>query len=172
MNFFAIINDRDIKHKEKTELLCQWILEHPEQLNDLIDFAMASKAHAKATCIEAIDYATADNPGLASFDCLTFVTQNLSDISPRVKWESARVIGNIAYLYPTYLGEAIRKLLVNSKHECTVVRWSAAYALGEIIKLNTRHNGTLIPAIETISASEVKLSIKRTYLRALKKVKK
>jgi hypothetical protein len=172
MNFLAIINDRGFKHKEKTELLCQWILDHPEQLNDLIDFAMASKAHAKATCIEAIDYATSENPGLASLDCLTFVTQNLSDISPRVKWESARVIGNIAYLYPTYLGEAIRKLLVNSKHEGTVVRWSAAFALGEIIKLNTKHNATLVPAIETTIEGEAKNSIKRTYLRALKKIKK
>jgi hypothetical protein len=172
MNFLVIINDRGIKTREKAEILCQWILEHPEQINDLIDLAISSKAHAKATCIEAIDYATAENPELASLDCLTFVTQNLSDISSRVKWESARVVGNIAHLYPTYLGEAIRRLLINSKHDETMVRWSTAFALGEIVKLNTRHNTTLIPAIKTILENEAKNSIRKTYLMALKKVLK
>jgi hypothetical protein len=172
MNFLAIINDRGIKTREKAEILCRWILDHPNQLNDLIDLAISSKSHTKATCIEAIDYATAENPGIASLDCLTFVTQNLSDISPRVKWESARVIGNIAHLYPTYLGETVRKLLINSKLDGTMVKWSTAFALGEIVKLNTRHNATLIPAIEAILENENKNSIRRTYLMALKKVRK
>jgi hypothetical protein len=172
MNFLTIINDRGTKLREKTETLCKWILEHPEQVQDLIDFATASKSYAKATCIEAIDYATAENPEIATIECLTFVTQNLSDNSPRVKWESARVIGNIAHLYPAYLGETVRKLLINSTFDGTMVRWSTAFALGEIIKLNTKLNTTLVPAIEAIVEREIKSSIRRTYLMALKRVKK
>jgi len=50
------------------------------------------------------------------------------------------------------------------------VRWSAAFALGEIVKLKTRYNKTLVPAIEAICNSEEKNSIKKIYLDAVKKL--
>ncbi len=172
MNFLELINDRGIKPIEKNEILSKWILDNPSDLNQLLDFAAASKDAAKATCIEAIEYATKSNPEGASLDCLTFVSQTLAEKTPRVKWESARVVGNIAHLYPENLTEAIKNLLINSEHSGTVVRWSAAYALGEIVKMNTVHNKELIPTIEAICLREEKNSIKKIYLNGVNKARK
>jgi hypothetical protein len=92
--------------------------------------------------------------------------------APRIKWESAKVIGNTANLFITKLDTPIKNLLVNTEHEGTVVRWSAAFALGEILKLKTKHNKQLLPAIEAICKREEKNSIKKIYLDAMKKIAK
>jgi hypothetical protein len=92
------------------------------------------------------------------------------DKAPRVKWESAKVIGNIAYLYPDKLDKAIGNLLTNSEFSGTVVRWSAAFALGEIVKLKTKRNKDLIPAVEAIIRRDDDNAIKKIYQAALKKL--
>jgi len=137
----------------------------------LINLAKAAKDPDKATCIEAMEFATQTNPAIATEDCLNFVSTTLAEKAPRVKWESARVVGNIAPLFPDKLDEAINNLLINSEHTGTVVRWSAAFALGEILKLKTKHNEDLMPAFEAICNREEKNSIKKIYLAEIKKSK-
>jgi HEAT repeat protein len=117
--------------------------------------------------VEAIEFATKAKPEIATPECLKFVTETLLDKAPRVKWESARVIGNIAHLYPAKLDKAIANLLTNSEFPGTVVRWSAAYALGEIVKLGTKRNKDLIPAVEAIIRRESDNAIRKIYLAAL-----
>ncbi|HYG16711.1 MAG TPA: hypothetical protein VEC12_13225, partial [Bacteroidia bacterium] len=134
-------------------------------------YAQTAKDALKATCIEALEYATKQNSGIAGKDVLAFATASLGSKAPRVKWESAKVIGNIAHLFPKNLDEPIRKLLDNTTDTGTVVRWSAAFALGEIIKLKTLHNKQLIPAVENISIQEEKHSIKKIYQAALKLIR-
>jgi len=172
MDFKELLNNKDIKPKEKTEMLSKWVSDNPKKVNDLIAFAQTSKDPIKATCIEALEFATKTNPDIASSSWLDFVSKTLTDKAPRIKWESARVVGNIAHLYPKQLDEAIRNLLINSEHTGTVVRWSAAFALGQIIKMKTPRNKDLIPAIENICNREEKNSIKKIYLEALKRIKK
>ncbi|MFZ4523169.1 MAG: HEAT repeat domain-containing protein [Bacteroidales bacterium] len=171
MEFQNLFNDKYLKPKEKTEILSNWLLTNAGNLNDLIDFAQKSKDSIKATCMEAIEFATKSKPEIATPQCLDFASKALSEKAPRIKWESARVIGNIAYLYPEKLDEAINNLIVNSEHPGTVVRWSAAYALSQIMKIQTSHKEELIPVIESIGNREEKNSIKKIYLDALKKVK-
>ena len=171
MDFQELFNDKSKKPKEKTEVLSKWMMANPKKLNNLIDFALTSKDPVKATCIEAIEFATKSKPEIASINCLNFVSQTLTEKAPRVKWESAKVVGNIAHLYPGKLDETIKNLLVNTEHDGTVVRWSAAFALGQIIKIKTTRNKNLIPAIESICGREKKNSIKKIYLEALKKAK-
>jgi hypothetical protein len=171
MDFQKLLSDKSVKPKEKTEKLCKWVSSNPGELNTLIGFAKTAKDPEKATCIEAIEYATKADPKVATADCLKFVTGTLTEKAPRVKWESAKVIGNIAHLFPAKLDEAIKNLLINSEHTGTVVRWSAAFALGEIIKLKTKLNKDLVPAAEAICKREEKNSIKKFYVEALKKVK-
>ena len=137
---------------------------------DVIKTAKTSKASDKGTCIEAIEFATKAKPELASLECLKFVTGTLLDNAPRVRWESAKVIGNIAHLYPTKLDKAIGNLLPNSEFPGTVVRWSAAFALGEIVKLRTKWNKELIPAVEAIIRRDPDNAIKKIYQAALKAV--
>lgn len=172
MTISELISNKAIKPKEKTETLSNWILTEEISTNDLIAFASKAKDPAKATCIEALEYATKENPGVADIETFRFASESLTSKAPRVKWESARVIGNTAHLFSAELDTAITNLLVNSEHEGTVVRWSAAFALGEILKLKTSHNKELLPAIEAIVAREEKNSIKKIYIAAMKKASK
>ena len=171
MDLQELLNDKGIKSKVKTETINNWLLSEELSVDELIDFARSSKDPIKATCIESIQIATKSNPEIATLNCLDFISKTLTEKAPRVKWESAEVIGNIAYLYTDKLDEAIKNLLVNSEHEGTVVRWSAAFALGQILKIKKQRNKDLIPVIESICQREEKNSIKNIYLDALKKVK-
>ena len=54
-------------------------------------------------------------------------------------------------------------MLTNSEYDGTVVRWAAAFALGEILKLKTKHNKELLPALEAISNRETDNAIKIKY---------
>jgi len=172
MTIEELLKNKDVKPKEKTETISKWILDKSLPVDELIAFAEKQKDPAKATCIEAMEYATKQKPEMADEATLLFVTKSLMAKAPRVKWESAKVIGNIAHLYPEKLDESIEHLLENANHEGTVVRWSAAFALGEILKLNTKHNKDLLPLMENISEKEEKNSIKKIYLSAFKKVGK
>ncbi|MFZ4399259.1 MAG: HEAT repeat domain-containing protein [Bacteroidales bacterium] len=171
MDFNKLFIDKSLKPSEKTTVLSNWLILNTDSLNELIDFARLAKDPIKASCIEAIEYATKTKPGSASSECLKFVSETLSSKAPRVKWESARVIGNIAHLYPDQLDVAINNLLVNSEHSGTVVRWSTAFAFSQIIKMKMPFNNDLIPAIESICIREEKNSIKKIYLEAIKKLK-
>jgi HEAT repeat protein len=172
MDILLLLNDKSIKPKEKTEMLSAWILDGKITINELIQFAETAKEPQKATCIEALEFATKQKPAVMSREGFQFVTQALTEKAPRIKWESAKVIGNTAHLFIAELDEAITNLRNNSSHEGTVVRWSAAFALGEILKLKTKHNDELLPALQNIADKEEKNSIRKIYLDAIKKTKK
>lgn len=172
MSIAEILNDKSIKPKEKTESLSRLVLDHTISIDELIGFADTAKDPAKATCIEVLEFASRQQPDIIHENAFRFVTAASTAKAPRIKWESAKVIGNTASLFPAQLDEAIRNLLANTEHEGTVVRWSAAFALGEILKLKTSHNEALLPAITAIAASEEKNSIKKIYHNAIKKAMK
>ena len=172
MTIDDLLKDKNTKPKEKTETISSWIADKSLPIDELLAFAEKQKDPAKATCIEAIEYVTKQNPGIADESVLAFVTKTLTEKAPRIKWESAKVIGNMAHLFPTKLDKAIANLLTNTTHEGTVVRWSAAFALGEILKLKTKHYKDLLSSIESICETEEKNSIKKIYLDAIKKSKK
>jgi hypothetical protein len=55
---------------------------------ELIVFAENAKDVDKATCIEAIEFATKQNSKIADERVFAFVTKTLTENAPRVKWES------------------------------------------------------------------------------------
>ena len=169
MNLSEIVNDKTLKPKEKTETLSQLIINNPGIIDELILIAKNSKDPVKATIIESFEFATKLKSDIATKTLWQFVSQTLSEKAPRVKWESAKVVGNIAHLFPNQLEVPIRNLLVNTEHTGTVVRWSAAFALSQIVKLKTPINEELIPTLESICAREEKNSIKKIYIEGLKK---
>lgn len=171
MTIDQLLNDKSLKPKAKTAALSEWLIDGKIKITDIINYAQTAKDSPKATCIEVLEFATRQQPAMANKKCLDFVTVMLKEKAPRVKWESAKVIGNIAHLFPDKLDQAISNLLANTESEGTVVRWAAAFALGEIIKLNTKMNPELIPAIKVIADNETDNAIKKKYLEALKKVK-
>ena len=166
----SILSDKSTKPKEKTETICQLVSKKEISIKDLIAFASTSKDPHKATCIEALEFASKQEPKIVDTSAFDFVTKCLDEKAPRIKWEAAKVIGNTAHLFPSKLDKAISGLLANSEHTGTVVRWAAAFALGEIVKLKGKHNKDLIPALEAIILREEKNSIKKIYQAALKKI--
>ena len=172
MKLDQILNDKTIKQKPKVEAVSKMLLDKKLSVEELIAYAQTANDTLKATCIESLEFASRQNPSITTEKCLKFVTQTLADEAPRVKWESAKVVGNIAHLFPTKLDKAIGHLLTNSEYDGTVVRWAAAFALGEILKLKTKHNKDLLPALEAISNRETDNAIKKKYLDAIKKTKK
>lgn len=172
MNVAELVADKTMKPKEKTETISTCLLNAALTVDELVEFAGSQKDSSKATCIEAIEFATKQQPSILTENAFRFVIETLTAKAPRIKWESAKVIGNTAALFTDQLDEAIVNLLKNSEHEGTVVRWSAAYALGEIIKLKTTHYNQLIPTIEAICNREEKNSIRKIYLDGIKKAMK
>lgn len=172
MTLNELIKDKSIKPKDKTETISKWIIDKSLAIDELMSFAENQKDPIKATCIEAIEFATKIKPEVADLSVFDFATKSLTENAPRIKWESAKVIGNVAYLFPDKLSKPIENLLVNTEHEGTVVRWSAAYALGEIFKLKTTHNKKLLKTFNDICDKEEKNSIKKIYLDAIKKANK
>ncbi|MGN7786189.1 hypothetical protein ACTJIJ_16780 [Niabella sp. 22666] len=172
MNLATLFKDKTIKAKSKMAQVGDWLLSGALTVHELLAFSETQTASDKATCIEALEYATRKKPGIADEGLLDFMTATLQENEPRIKWESARVIGNIAKLFPTGLSRAIDHLLVNATHSGTVVRWSSAFALAEILKLDTADNKELLPAIESLSLKETDGGVQKKYQDALKKVKK
>ncbi len=170
MDIRTILTDKNLKAKPKVEAISKRLLDKTVSVSELIKVAKDSKEKEKGTCIESLEFATRTKPDIASSAVLAFVTETLTDEAPRVKWESAKVIGNIAHLFPTKLDNAISNLLANSEYSGTVVRWAAAFALGEIVKLKTKRNKDLVPAIEAIIKRDEDNAIKKIYQKALKKV--
>lgn len=172
MQIEELFNNKAIKPKEKTEIISGWILNGSLPSEELLAFAEKAKDPVKATCIESFEFATRQNPKVATEPVLDFVIRSLAEKAPRIKWESAKVVGNLAPYFPQKVEEAVDRLLENALHEGTVVRWSAAFALGEILKLKGAINASLIPAAEQICEREEKNSIKKMYQAAFKKIKK
>jgi HEAT repeat protein len=172
MTIAELLNDKTKKAKEKVQTISKWLLGGSLPTDELLVFAERSKDPDKATCIEAIEFATRQNSKIADESVFGFVSKMLKENAPKVKWESAKVIGNTAHLFPTKLAKAIDNLLTNSEYDGTVVRWASAFALGEILKLKTKHNKDLLPAIEAICNRELNTGVKKKYLDAIKKTKK
>jgi HEAT repeat protein len=166
----TILADKQLKAKPKVEAISKMLIDKKVSIGEVVKIARLLKDKEKGTCIESLEFATRTKPEIASRAVLDFVAESLTDEAPRVKWESAKVIGNIANLFPARLDTAISNLLANTESPGTVVRWSAAFALGEIIKLKSKRNKDLIPAVESIIKREEDNAIKKIYQKALKKV--
>lgn len=170
MNPEEILGDKALSAKAKTELLSSLLLEGKVTVDELITAAVQSKDKEKATCIEAFEFATKQDTSVATEKLLNFVTTTLKEDAPRIKWESAKVIGNIAHVFPAKLGKTVPQLLENSEHHGPVVRWATAFALCEIAKLGTKLNKRLIPAIEATMNRELNNGVRKQYAAILKKL--
>lgn len=172
MSLAELFVDKSQKPKQKIEAVKVALLKEELGLNELITFAGAAKDPVKASCIEAIEWATRENPELADQACFEFLKEALASKTPRIKWESARAIANIVGRFPDQLEQVVVRLLENAEHPGTVVRWSAANALAAIVQLKTKLNEELIPTVEQLAVKEEKNSIRKLYLIGIKKSSK
>ena len=170
MDIKEILSDKGLKPKAKIEKLSQNIIGKNISVNDLMAYAKTAKDAEKGTCIEALEFSCEKNPKIIDKKCFEFVVEYLTDKAPRVKWECAKIIGNTVHLFKTDLNKVIKNLLENAVYDGTVVRWSAAFALVEILKMETDYNKTLLPKIKKICEKEEKPNIKKMYMDIIKKI--
>jgi hypothetical protein len=170
INFEKIIKSSQ-KPKEIISLLAEKLTSDNGALSELISYFEKAPVTEKGHCIEAIEYATQEDPEIVSQQ-LDFVINNLSHKAPRVKWEAARIIGNIAKHYPDEVTKAVPGLLGNTNDKGTVVRWSAAFALTEIAKNNITLQAELILKFLDIIEYENNNGVKNLYFKALKSIEK
>jgi len=140
-------------------------------LNDFTKCLEEGNPVEKGICMEILEYVTHENPeaGVQYIDCAVVY---LNYESPLVKWESARVIANLAAKYPEKAAKAIDKLMANTKDKGTVVRWSTALAIGEIAKYNKKVQSDLVKKMEGLIKKESNSGVKNVYLKALKVITK
>ena len=116
-----ILADKTIKAKTKTEMISNLLLSGKIGMQELVTLAGDSKDPAKATCIEALEFASRQQPDVVNLKTFQFVVQSLASKAPRVKWESAKVIGNTVRLFPDKLDDAIKNLLDNTESDGTEI---------------------------------------------------
>lgn len=165
----TILSESTLKAKEKTEIIATHLVNDSFDVATVIGVAADQKDAMKAVCLEACEHAVRRHPDCSTPELVDFAITCLREKAPRVKWEAATIIGNCIARYTDRIEEAIPPLLENTEHSGTVVRWSAAYALSEILMLRTTFNHDLIPSVEAIIKREEKNSIRKMYTAALKK---
>ena len=170
MELKVLLLDKGIKPSQKPVLLSSMLSENPQWVETLVEIAKESKDAEKGHCIEALEHLTLNHPELATESCFSLAVASLGSKAPRVRWESGRLIANIAATFPHRVAEAIPGLLNNTEHTGTVVRWSSAMALTAILKLKLPVNKTLIPAVQSTIEKEEKNSIRKIYQAAMKKL--
>lgn len=87
-----LFKNKSIKTKDKVQAISEWLITGSLTIYDLVEFASSR------------------NLEMINLEILEFVTNTLTDNAPRIKWESAKVIGNIAHLFPKKLDLAIDNL--------------------------------------------------------------
>ena len=168
MDISFILNSKELKAKEKVSQLAEGILQKQILVNEIIEHMHNAKDPIKGSCIEALEYATEKQSDLLDIETFLYITSCLKSKAPRIKWESAKVLGNTANHFPELIQDTISKLLENAKHEGTVVRWSVAYALKSILENSVEQKQEWKEQITLLMDEEEKNSIKKMYKEALK----
>ncbi len=91
-------------------------------LGEIVGYFESATADDQGHLIESLEYASQDSPKLV-VPYVDFVTCHIEDKAPRVKWECARIIANLASKFSDKTEKAIPVLLKNTKDKGTVVRW-------------------------------------------------
>lgn len=167
-----LFDDKNIKPKEKVTRLSNYIIDKKVSVTDVLIYTDKKKETIIASCVEAFEIVSRTAPQLITKEVIVFVSKTLSAKAPRLKWESAKVLGNSAANYVNEYKEAIPTLIQLTEYDGTVVRWSAAYAIASIIQHKSKWQADLIKLAEHLAEHEEKGSISKIYKKALKDLQK
>lgn len=168
MQVLDVLTNKAMKPKARTQLLADMLLSGELDISELMSLATSANHSQKATCIEAMEYCSKTTPSVVSETCFNFLVKALGDEAPAIKREAARVVGNTAAVYETKLAAAVSGLLLNARHERTVVRWAAAFALTEISKLKIRKSPLSLSVLKELRDFETDNAIRKKYELVLK----
>ncbi len=168
-----MINDilkSDLKGKGKVIALAQAILDAKITVSEILEYLKIAKKGEKGHLIESCEIISTENPALLLPHLVTIIAL-IYDQDPRVKLESAKIVGNLAPTYADLLLTAIKPLKHNALDDGTVVRWSAAFAICSLVLHNQDAFLELQDFIEKIIETEMNNGVKNQYIKALKKIK-
>jgi HEAT repeat protein len=171
MNKILEILHSDNKPKMKVTLLANEIKKDESLVDDLVNIFESLSTGEQGHLMESLEYATQEQPETAASQ-IGFVIQHLGHPAPRIKWESSRIIANMAFKFPDLTEQAIPDLLKNTEDPGTVVRWSTAFALGEIAKESITAQETLIPIMKDQVEKEKNNGVRNVYRKALSWIEK
>jgi hypothetical protein len=163
-----IFSDKQLKGKAKTNALVAALEKGTFSVAILAQYGEQAKEPLKVACLEALEHVSKTNPARVGERAFLFAVESLSSQNPSVKREAGRLIANTAAVHAHCLPKAIAGLKQNAINPGTVVRWSAALALGEILKVGSPLNRTLVPEVKKLMEKEEKESIRKLYHKALK----
>ena len=70
MKLDEILNDNTLKQKPKVEAISKMLLDKKLSIEELIAYAETTSDTLKATCIESLEFASRQNPSIATEKCL------------------------------------------------------------------------------------------------------
>ncbi len=168
---FQLIFQSDLKPKEKVSKMVSEIEKDGKLFADLIKLFQEGSDVIKGTCAEVMKFVSQSNPELF----LPYIDMLIGYIdykANKVKWGIPESIGYIAEKYPEKASRAVPKLLENTNHKSTVVRWCAAFGLAGIAKNNKRLQEELVEKFEKLIEKEQNNGVKSVYLKVLKVIEK
>jgi hypothetical protein len=160
--------DKQHKGKAKVVLISKSFLDGLYQSKAIISAGEVASSTIKTILLEALEMASRQVPEVIDARLFDWIAASLNESSPAIKRESARIVANTCHLFSSKIQEANKLLLKQTHHEGIVVRWSAAYALSNIVKLKTGENASLIPKIQELLLNEINSGVRNQYLKGLK----
>jgi HEAT repeat protein len=171
MNVLDEIRGSKKKPKELVNYLAHEVKTENKLMEQLARCLEEGSSVEKGMCAEVMELVTKDRPELA-VNYLEDVIKHIDDKEPRMKWETSRIVANVSGIAPEKAANAIPKLLMNTQDKGTVVRWSAAFALTEILRNNSNCRKEIVPKLTEIANSEQNNGVKKIYLKTLKTIGK
>jgi hypothetical protein len=159
------------KPKELILYLAENVKKNPPLFPQLIEILKSGTDPQRGTCADVIEAVSKENPDLVA-PYVDVLIGYISYKAPHVKWATSETIGNLSKSHCVQTEKAIPHLLANTTDKGTVVRWAAAFALGEIAKNCPDARGALLPKIDEILKTEENNGVKNVYLKALKAIGK
>ncbi len=169
MQILEEIRNWEGKPKELIINLSEEAKKKPELLEQVEEGLKQGSKVEKSICAEVMEYVSKDKPELV-VPYLNTVIDYLDSDASRVKWETARVIGNVSSVSPDKVTEDIPKLMTNTEDKSTVVRWSTAFDLTEIAKNNASVRDELVSKFKEIVKREDNNGVRNVYLKGLKEI--
>ena len=170
------------KPKEKQNRLVAAVLSGEIPAGDLIAFFETANNTDKGACADAFKHISGRNPELLA-PYIDLLIRYINHPLPRVKWGVPETIGILTRFFPRQTARAIPSLFKNTTDNrssidasildavnTTVIRWCAAYALGEIAKFHPASREQLLPIFEQLIQSEQNNGVRKVYVKALKAI--
>lgn len=153
--------------KKKAKAIADALLSGTLKPQALLEASSKLQDAELAIVMESLEGATRKQPALVNDKLFALLVESLGHPAPRVQWEAARTIGNVAKQHAEHLGSAVDALLANTTNAGTVVRWATAQAFAAILRAGYTDNNFRVRLGE-IAASEQDDGVRGVYDKALR----